>query len=426
MWRVNGKCATVTSTRSLVTFSWCFVIHIPAVKSAGKAAVSPDLKRNMLKRRIGDAFTATVNSYLHFWARLVLRRRRPCIVGVTGSVGKTTTKDYIAAVLMDPDAKPFVGLVWKTPGNMNNTMGLPLAVMGYQRFPTSRRHVFGLLAHVPLRAAWLATVAQYPNVIVLEYSAGPLGNLPRLARLARPTVAIVTAVGPSHLETFGTVEEVARVKGALAAAAPADGLVVLGADTPYSAELDRVCVAPVHKIAGKGRALSTDVARTVARYFHLPDGIAERVLEQASATTGRLQTMTLDSLTVINDSFNANPLSMKLGLDTLATISMPGRRRVAILGDMAELGDGGPDYHREIAAYARGRADVVVGVGALARHYAADYWFPDSDKCAAGIDDVIRSGDCVLVKGSHAIRLGRVVRRLEAIAPTLVDDRDLH
>ena len=121
---------------------------------------------------------------------------------------------------------------------------------------------------------------------------------------------------------------------------------------------------------------------------------------------------------VIDDSYNANPASMRLGLDTLVTEARAGERRVAILGTMAELGDRSAAYHAEIGRYARARADVVIGVGEQAHHYAPDALFPDSAACAAALDGLLRRGDHVLVKGSASVGMDGIVERIRLNAGT--------
>lgn len=355
-------------------------------------------------------------SYLHFWARLVVRARRPIIIGVTGSVGKTTTKEVVASVLMHADARPIVGRVGKTPGNMNNTQGVPLVILGFTDWPASRLETIRAMLVAPFRAVALATVAPYPRMLVLEFAVGPKGNIPRTADLARPTVAIVTAIGPAHLETFGTIDQIVEEKGALVRNVGPSGLVVLGADNPQASALERDARAPVVKVPGRGRALSENAARAVADFFGVPREVVERALADQHALAGRFNVLDLGTMTVIDDCYNANPLSMEYGLDHFAAAAPPGTRRVAILGDMRELGPDSPRYHREIAALARTRVDLVVGVGPLARDYEADYWFGTSDACAMALHGLIRTGDCVFVKGSNAVALPTVVRRVKELA----------
>jgi UDP-N-acetylmuramoyl-tripeptide--D-alanyl-D-alanine ligase len=357
-----------------------------------------------------------LTGYLFFWARRVLRRRNPRIVGVTGSVGKTTTKEMIAAVLMHEEARPIVGLVWKSPGNLNNNIGLPLTILGYHDWPASRLAWIATLCTLPFRSQSLAASDAYPRILVLEYAAGWRGDVDRLAALAPPTVAVVTAVGPAHLERFKTVECLAHVKGALVRAVPRSGLVVLGQDNSYASDMARHARAPVVKVRGTGRELSQNLAHAVARYFRLPDEVVTAALSACDALAGRLRVLELGYVLVIDDAFNANPLSMKLGLDTLAEAAEQKQRKVAILGMMAELGIESRKYHEEIAAYARQRADCVIGVGSLAKAYRPDHWFAGSEDCARGLRALIRRGDCLLVKGSHSVHLSRVVVELKRIA----------
>ena len=368
-----------------------------------------------------------INAWLLFWARLVVRVRRPLIVGVTGSVGKTTTKEVIAAALKHPEVQERVGRVVATPRNMNNTRGVPLVVLGYTRSPQSRRETAAWMLGAPLRALALATVKPFPSVLVLEFAAGPKGDIQRTAAAAPPTVAVVTAIGPAHLEQFGTLERVVHEKGALVRAVSPSGLVVLGAASAPVAALERQSAAPVVKIEGRGRALSENAARAVCDFLGIPREVTERALAAAPAVPGRLNVLELGLFTVIDDSYNANPLSMQLGLDTLAGRAGPGTRRVAVLGDMKELGQEATRYHDEIAEYARPCAEVIIGVGPLARHYRPDHWFATSDECAEALPSLIAPGDCLLVKGSNSVGLDKVVRAARRIAgdpnlPAGVDD----
>src|SRR5688572_1152369 len=302
---------------------------------------------------VSNFFVKVTPPYLSLWAGWVLRAHKPRVVGITGSVGKTTTKEMIAAALMQPGAGAIIGRVRKTFGNMNNNVGLPLTVLGYDRFPKAFLEWLKLLIAVPFRSLQLVRSSDYPDVLVLEYAAGPDGSVPTLAHLARPTVAVVTAIGPSHLERFVTVEGVAEEKSALAKAVPASGLVVLGADTPGSAGMARLSAAPVRLVSGRGREFSAGVARVIGRYFGIPDESTERALGAALRVARSLEMVRFGPLTLIDDSFNANPLSMKYGLDMLNHVAKASERRVAVLWDMAELGASTAKYHAEIAEYAR-------------------------------------------------------------------------
>jgi UDP-N-acetylmuramoyl-tripeptide--D-alanyl-D-alanine ligase len=142
----------------------------------------------------------------------------------------------------------------------------------------------------------------------------------------------------------------------------------------------------------------------VAQHLGIPEQTIEAALAEVRPAKGRLNELRLGPMTVVDDSYNANPLSMRLGLDRLAELARPGQRRVAILGSMAELGDEAGHYHRQI------------GLGELAREYRPDHWFADSDECARQVPALVRSADCVLVKGSASVRMNLVMDPLRTVS----------
>jgi UDP-N-acetylmuramoyl-tripeptide--D-alanyl-D-alanine ligase len=363
-----------------------------------------------------DVVSSRIDRYFRFWARLVILARRPRIVGVTGSVGKTTTKEVIAATLAHPGARAIVGTVRKSPGNLNSRRAFPLVVLGYDERPGSRREVLRRIFSVPLRALALSTVKPYPKVLVLEYAIGLENDLAEQVALAPPTVAVVTAIGPAHLERFVTIERVVEEKSWLVRGVPATGLVVLGQENGHASAMDRYSRAPVVKVPGRGRTLSENAARAVASFFGIPAAAVETAIQQTQPVTGRFAVRRLESLTLIDDAYNANPLSMEFGLSVLPEVAAAGQRKVAILGDMLELGAEAARYHREVAPQARRAADVIVGVGVLAAEYRPDHWFATADECADHLQDFIRRGDCVYLKGSHGMHLDRAATRIKQFA----------
>jgi len=353
---------------------------------------------------------ALVVPVLSACAALIIRTRRPLVIGITGSVGKTTTKETVAGVLMH--ARDTVGVVHKTPGNMNNNLGVAMTVLGYERwFETARGWLTHLLL-LPFRTFALATLAPYPDVLVLEIAAGLHGSVPGNCRIVRPTIGVVTEIGPAHLEHFGSVEEVIREKSAMVRAIPPSGLVVLNGSNPLVLAMAAVSRAPVVEVEGRGIELARNVARAIARHLGVPDTAIETALGDLKPVPNRLQRITAGEITIIDDSISANPLSMKLALDELASSASPGQRRVAILGTMRELGGDTVRYHEEIGAYARARADLLIGVGEHVTHYQVQRSFADSHGCAAAIGSIVQAGDAVLIKGSAAVKLGIVVEAL--------------
>lgn len=358
-----------------------------------------------------DRLRGWISRYLWIWARFVLARRRPLVIGITGTVGKTTTKEMIAATLQTREARDVLGVVWYSIANMNDDIGVPLAILGERAYPSKDLNGLRLALFLPFRTIAYAFWRPYPDVLVLEFGAGARGNVPANARRARPGVAIVTTVGPAHLEHFGTVEEVARFKAGLVDAVQPDGLVILGADNPFLELVAGRSSAPVVTVVGRGPGLSAEVARALGQHLGVPSEAVERAIAGFGGVAGRQQALRFGDVVVIDDAFNANPLSMRYGLELLAAEREP-TRRVAILGSMGELGADAERHHAEIAPFAAESAELLVGVGELARAYRPHHWFASSAECAEAIDELIRPGDVVLVKGSHAVGMDRIVDAL--------------
>lgn len=349
------------------------------------------------------------------------------VVAVTGSVGKTTTKDMIAAVLAT--AMP----VLKSPGNYNTEIGLPLT----------------LLELTPEHKA-----------AVLEMGMRGAGQIRYLARIARPRIGCLTVVGETHLELLGSVENIARAKGELLEELPAGGAAVLNADDPWQRRLAPLTAARVvwygfdpsaqvtaaDVVTGGSSTtftLRADVGRPVAVQVTLPLPGRHHVLDALAAAAvglllgvppegiaGGLAATTLSAMrcqvtagafTVIDDTYNASPASAKAALSALAEAG--GARRVAVLADMLELGPRAVAGHREVGETAACCADLVVAVGDLARHIAAGALaagLPPERVIHCGsraealgvLERLVRPGDVVLVKGSRGMRMEEVAEAL--------------
>ena len=365
-----------------------------------------------------------LESFVVFWARLVVRARKPFIIGITGSAGKSTTTAMIAATLSRPDAERIVGRVGCTQHNMNDNKGLAATLLRFDKFdfPWSYPSRLAMFCLIPFRALRIVA-GRYPNVMVLEYGAGPGADMNRRAAIAPPNLAIVTTIGAAHLETMKTLEGIVREKGSLVRAVPPNGLVILGEGHEYVAELEQMASAPVLKVQGNGIELSRNITRAVCQRMGIPRELVESAVRDFKNPHSRLERIELNGMTVIDDTWNANPLSMKLGLDTLAEIAGTERRRLAILGYMGELGEDSPSYHEEIGVYARSRSDVLIGVGELSRHYHPNVWFDSTEACIDRLESLIRGGDCLLVKGSHSVRMSKVVAKLREISENCQNGR---
>lgn len=336
------------------------------------------------------------------------------VVGITGSVGKTTTKDLLAALLRPRYATA------AAQRSFNNEIGVPLTILG----------------------APPATEA-----LVLEMGARGVGHIAELCVIGRPTVGVVTEVAMVHTELFGDLDTVARAKGELVESLPPDGLAVLNADNPRVAAMAERSGAPVIWFGHDGdvRAEAVVVGDDLRAAFTLVTpwgdapvrlGIRGRhnvanalaavaaagslgvelddlvvALEAAEGSPWRMDLRTAPSgALILNDSYNAGPASMAAALAALATL--PASRRVAVLGPMAELGTAADSAHRRIAELAHASEIEVIAVGT--GHYgAAAVEVPDAASALGRLGD-LGEGDAVLVKGSRIAGLERVAHALLA------------
>jgi UDP-N-acetylmuramoyl-tripeptide--D-alanyl-D-alanine ligase len=353
------------------------------------------------------------------------------VVGVTGSTGKTMAKEVIADVLARTRS------VLRNEGNLNSETGLPMTLLQLQP-----EH----------------------EVAVLEMSMYTEGEIARLAEIARPEVGVVLAVHPTHLERAGSIDAIARAKAELPAALPADGLAVLNADDPRVAAMASVTPAVVRTFGlgedaevraeeitslgaegtiftlrapwgtrrihsgTPGRHLIPHAlaAAAVAERFDIPLVEVEGALAAGSRAPHRMAIVEAASgASLIDDTYNASPVSVAAALDFLAeTPIASGRHRYVVLGDMLELGPDEERLHREIGSRAAAVADALLAVGERAR------WIADA-ATAAGLANVTHvrdveeaiatidrglapgTGDVVLVKGSRGVELDRLVTALE-------------
>jgi UDP-N-acetylmuramoyl-tripeptide--D-alanyl-D-alanine ligase len=345
----------------------------------------------------------------------VRRRSRARVVGVTGSTGKTSTKDILAALL-----RRRLRTV-ASHANFNTEIGLPLT---------------------------LCRIETDTEAVVCELAMRGMGQVAYLAEIARPDIAVITSIGPVHLEQVGSVERVAEAKAEiLQGLGPDDTAVVPHAEPLLAPYLD-LCRAHIvtfgeeegadvrltafgggrAEIALDGRTITVSVtfdqrhngrnlAAAVAACAGLgldpadPELLAGAADVVISRWRGERIPMPGDGF-VIADCYNANPVSMRAALTDLVEAA-GGRRTVAVIGEMAELGAAAADMHAEIGREAeRLGVDVVAAVGPLSRAYGG-VWFADAEAAAAGVPALIRPGDAVLVKASRSAGLEAV---LEALA----------
>jgi UDP-N-acetylmuramoyl-tripeptide--D-alanyl-D-alanine ligase len=336
------------------------------------------------------------------------------VVGVTGSVGKTSVKDIARALLP--------GRVHANAENLNTENGLPLTVL--EAPPDT-------------------------EVLVLEMAMRGAGQIAELAAIAEPEVAVITNVGPVHVELLGSVEAIAAAKAEVLGALPSDGVAVVPAAAgelePHLAGVPRLLrFGPGGDVEAVERRLADGVTEALIatpagrQEFHFPFAEAHNLtnalaaiavgvaldaplaaMADRAANIGfsrfRGERLELgDGILLVNDCYNANPVSMRAALDHLGTLG--GERRIAVLGEMAELGPGAPAFHREVGEHARAAGvDLLIGVGEASREYGPDELVGAPEEAAELLAAQLERGDVVLVKGSRSAGLEEVAETLEVL-----------
>jgi len=334
--------------------------------------------------------------------RAVRGRSEARVVGITGSTGKTSTKDILAALCV-----PAAATV-ADEASYNNEIGVPLT---------------------------LCRLEPGTEVCILELAMRGFGQIAELCEIARPEIGVVTNVGPAHLELVGSLEGVLRAKGELVAALPPGGTAIVPQEFPVERDdVQLVRLGEADVVFAGGRSLvggvsfnfvSRHQAANAAAALAALDALGlphpDRVDVDFSRWRGEEVPLPGGGL-LVNDAYNANPISMRAALADLAERA-GARRRVAILGDMAELGPGAPEFHRQIGEEAaRAGVEVLLAVGELSRGYldgassvAVKRWAPDVSAAAAAAERLVEPGDCVLVKASRAVGLEAVAEALAAV-----------
>ena len=387
-------------------------------------------------------------------AALVLKRHRPVIIGITGNVGKTSTKEAVATLLTHHHT------VAKSPKSYNSAIGVPLAILGLESAWSSP---VGWIKNVILGAWRVVSWYPYPEMLVLEMGVDRPGDLDILTRLVHPRIAVVTAIGdiPVHVEFFATPKALADEKAKLIKALDAAGTAILNADDELVLDMassTRAKIltygfsdkAAVHAFAYKlviqhgkpigvsfkidydGKTMPIKMNNIFGKHQIYPilaasaAGIAVglNLIEIAEGLAdyrppkGRLNVIDgAEKTTIIDDSYNASPLAVEAALETLAEFEA--KRKIAVLGDMLELGKFSADAHRKVGEIAARSANVLVAVGIRAKvmeeaRAKEFHWFANSDQAAGFLKEYIKEGDLILVKGSQGARMEKIVHTLMA------------
>jgi len=398
---------------------------IAQVAAAGAAAVVVSKMEDAWKAlpcavlQVGDSLTA-----LQDIARGYRQQHAPLIIGLTGSNGKTSTKD-LAAIIM---ARKFQTRA--TFGNLNNHIGLPLTLL---------------------------SMSVGDQCCVAEMGMNHAGEIKVLTDIAQPDAGIITNVGMAHIEHLGTQDAIAWEKATLAANVRAGGEVVLNAGDKYTPLIERHCQATVTTAGvGCGDVSAHDLRADATGTTFVLDFSGERVetrlpilgehmvgnaalaacmgwrqgvapgdiadaLSHAKLTGGRVEPKIVNGIRFIDDSYNANPDSMIAGLRTLSTLEGKGRR-VAVLGHMGELGTLAEAEHRRVGEFAASlNLSAVFSVGGnnaamitRASKSIPSEHFTDHATCAARLREWLRADDCVLLKGSRSAGMEKILTHFQA------------
>lgn len=337
-------------------------------------------------------------------AKIIMAKFHPEVLAITGSIAKTSTKEAIGTILESKFGK---AKIRKSPGNLNNKLGVPLAILGFQRTPS--KWLWPYICFSGLLKAIFSF--SYPKILVLEIAADKPGEMAEICSYIKPKIAVVTAVGPAHLEFFGNLEGLVKEKSCLIWAVPKDGFVVLNQADERVKEMAQFSKAPVRYFSGYGMNIARKAAVACAQIYKIKKKESEKILSSMKSLPGRANIFEgIKRTKIIDDSYNANPLSMANALDFLK--NFPGKRKIAILGDMLELGQYSNQAHQEVGKLAKQKADKVIAIGPKSKMMKAHFWFPSKEKAIAFLLEEIVPGDIILIKASRKMGLEKIVEAL--------------
>lgn len=334
------------------------------------------------------------------------------VVAITGSAGKTSTKDMIASVLEEKYK------ILKTPGNLNGQIGLPLNILAYKDEP----------------------------VWVLEMGMNDFGQLKELSSIASPDVAVITNIGTAHIGILGSRENILKAKLEILEGMNDKGVLVLNGDNDllktvktdlkqvtFGLESGNDIVATDIKMVGEKTICKIEnneieipvmgevfvynalAAYAVGKLFSLTPEEIKNGIASFQMSNNRMNTIKTAKFTIINDTYNANPDSVKSAIKTLGTFK---NRKVAILGDMLELGENEIKYHQEIGEFCNEKIDVLITIGVLSKNMfdkftKEKYYFKTNEEAETKLKDILKQDDVILVKASHSMKLDTIVNFLK-------------
>lgn len=305
------------------------------------------------------------------------------IIGITGSNGKTTTKDLIAHFLQSKFK------VEKTLGNYNTSISVPLSIFSFS----------------------LKT-----DIYVLELGANRVGDIDYLSSMVQPHYGIITSISPAHLEGFGSIENIEKEKKSILK--HSQKKYNFNELKPHS--VDNLQPRNNSKIFIKNVEIASHISNEVLKDFNGSDLKVESLLDSFEMPSGRGDVLSINNIKIIDDSYNANPESVKAALDHLNSFN--GHRKLFVFGDMKELGDNEVNLHTEIGQYAEGKTDIILTVGKLAENaqsnsnnFALSLHFNDNISLLEKLTELLKDGDIILIKGSRSMQLDQLINELKNV-----------
>lgn len=350
--------------------------------------------------------------------KIIVKNPELEVIGITGSAGKSSTKEAIFHVLSK--SQRFEGGVKKSAGNLNTEFGLPLVILGYEKSPAVWQWPF-LTVQAIFRSSF-SNPLEKVKILILEYSADHKGDIKKLCDIVKPKIGVITSIGAAHTEFFKTVDNVAQEKGYLAEVLPQKGVLFLGENNKFKEEIVKRTSAQIKYFNDNSIEPHKEIAQEVGRYLGIPKKEIDESLNNFINLPGRLNIFRgKKDTTLIDDTYNANPLSMKKGLKYLHDYKVK-ENKIAILGDMRELGDLAEKEHEKLAEEIIKYSDKAILIGPNMQKFTAPvlkkkcfpyYAFLNFSEARGKILSEIGSGDTILIKGSqNTLFLERITEML--------------
>lgn len=385
-----------------------------------------------------NIFKAIVVYLLTQEAIAVLKKYNPKIIAITGTVGKTSTKDAVYTALSRFE------YVRKSQKSFNSELGVPLTILGADN---QGNDVLGWFKVLVDGLLLLILPNHYPKWLVLEVGTDRPGDIKEITRWLKPDFVIITKLSqvPVHVEAFASPEDLFEEKGNLVKALKSGGTLILNAKDKKVLEYKNITqeraelfsTGENYEIIYEGtepkgikfevdghtisirESLGAQNMEHVAAAFALMKvlgedlSIAAKAFENTEPISGRMRLIEgINNSTIIDDTYNSSPVAVEEALKTLKSVKS--KRRIAVLGDMLELGRYTADEHRRVGALARKSAKVLVTVGVRAKIMEGDYHFTNSREAGKFLKDLIKADDIILIKGSQGMRMERCVEELMA------------